>query len=91
MADAEPVALTVSEAGRALAALGMVCKLATEQIPTAPAESAGIVTDAADAIVGIGAQLRTTTGNEALSVGGRTLVYSRTVLLRAIDALSSGR
>ncbi|MEU2610648.1 hypothetical protein ABZ570_03540 [Micromonospora sp. NPDC007271] len=91
MAEAEPMALTVPDAGRVLAALGMVCKLATEQIGQAPADATGVLTDAADAIVGIGAQLRTSTSDQPVTVGGRTLVYSRTVLIRTIEALDSGR
>ncbi|MFE9651828.1 hypothetical protein [Micromonospora sp. NPDC006431] len=91
MTEAEPMALTVPDAGRVLAALGMVCKLATEQIGEAPADAAGVLTDAADAIVGISAQLRTNTSKQPVTVGGTTLVYSRTVLVRAIDALGSGQ
>ncbi|MFG2058535.1 hypothetical protein ACGFI9_31375 [Micromonospora sp. NPDC048930] len=92
MTEAEPMTLTVPDAGRVLAALGMACKLATEQIGQATADAAGVLTDAADAIVGIGAQLRTnTSGDQPVTIGGRTLVYSRTVLIRAIEALDRGR
>jgi hypothetical protein len=90
MADAEPVTITVPDAGRVVAALGMVCKLATEQIGKDPAEAAGVLTDAADAIVGIGAEIRTNEDNEPVTIGGPTLVYSRTVLTRAIERLTTG-
>jgi len=90
MAEAEPVTITVPDAGRVLAALGMVCKLATGRIGKDPADAAGVLTDAADAIVGLGAELRTNEDNEPVTISGRTLVYSRTVLTRAIEGLMAG-
>ncbi|MFC6019974.1 hypothetical protein ACFP2T_27735 [Plantactinospora solaniradicis] len=90
MAEAEPVTITVADAGRMTAALGMVCKLATEQIGKDPGGAAGVLTDAADAIVGISAQIRANDGGGPLSIGGRTLVYSRTVLTGAIEQLTTG-
>jgi hypothetical protein len=90
MAEAEPVTITVPDAGRVLAALGMVCKLATERIGKDPADAAGVLTDAADAVVGIGAEIRTTEHNEPVTISGRTLVYSRTVLTRTIEGLTTG-
>ncbi|MDG4834205.1 hypothetical protein O7627_33615 [Solwaraspora sp. WMMD1047] len=89
MAEAEPVTITVQDAGRVVAALGMVCKLATGRIGNDPADAAGVLTDAADAIVGIGAELRTNEDNEPVTISGRTLVYSRTVLTRAIEGLTA--
>jgi hypothetical protein len=68
----------------------MVSKLATEHIGKDPADASGVLTDAADAIVGIGAQLRTNGSDQPVIVGGRTLVYSRTVLTRAIESLRDG-
>ncbi len=90
MAEAEPVTITVPDAGRVIAALGMVCKLATEQIEKDPADAAGLLTDAADAIVGIGAEIRTSKHDEPVTINGRTLVYSRSVLTRAIGRLTNG-
>lgn len=68
MAEAEPVTITVPDAGRVLAALGMVCKLATEEIEKDPADAAGLLTDAADAIVGIGAEIRTSNRDEPVTI-----------------------
>ncbi|MFI6162976.1 hypothetical protein ACIA59_23875 [Micromonospora haikouensis] len=90
MAEAEPVTITVPDAGRVIAALGMVCKLATGQIEKDPADAAGLLTDAADAIVGIGAEIRTSKRDEPVTINGRTLVYSRSVLTRAIGRLTTG-
>ncbi|MFB6396502.1 hypothetical protein [Polymorphospora lycopeni] len=90
MAEADPVTITVPDAGRVIAALGMVCKLATEQINKDSADAAGVLTDAADAIVGIGAQVRTNQDYEPVTIAGRTLVYSRTVLTHAVDRLTTG-
>ncbi|WP_432898236.1 hypothetical protein ACQP1S_21130 [Micromonospora matsumotoense] len=90
MAEAEPVTITVPEAGRVIAALGMVCQLATDQIEEDPADAAGLLTDAADAIVGIGAEIRTSTREEPVTINGRALVYSRAVLTRAIGRLTTG-
>src|SRR5262249_44624448 len=57
---AEPVTLVVADAGRVIAALGMTMKLATEalQKPTGDADALGVATDCADAVVGIGAAIR---------------------------------
>ncbi len=67
-----------------------MCKLATGRIGNDPADAAGVLTDAADAIVGIGAELRTNEDNEPLTISARTLVYSRRVLTRAIEGLMAG-
>ncbi|MEH0933155.1 hypothetical protein [Micromonospora sp. CPCC 205558] len=75
IAEAEPVTITLPEVERLVAALGMACKLATERIGEDPA-------DAADAIVGIGADVRTNENSKPVAISGRTLVYSRTVLTR---------
>ena len=90
MAEAEPATITVPDAGRVIAALGMVCKLATEQIEKDPADAAGLLTDATDATVGIGAEIRTSKGDEPVTISGRRLVYSRSVLTRAIGRLTTG-
>jgi hypothetical protein len=88
--ETAPMTITVQDAGRVLAALGMVCMLATGQVDKAPEDAAGTLTDASDAIVGLGAALRSNDGDEPISVCGRTLVYSRTVLTRAIGGSAQG-
>ncbi|WP_410814998.1 hypothetical protein [Micromonospora sp. 067-2] len=90
IAQAEPVTITVPDAGRVVAALGMVCKLATDEVDKDPADAAGILTDAADAIVGLGALLKSNGDALPMTIGGRTLVYSRTVLTRAVERLTTG-
>ncbi len=87
----EPVVLDITDTGRVIAALGMTMKLATEalQTPTGHADALGVATDCADAVVGIGAAIRST-DDEDIEIGGATLVYARNVLQRAVQLIHDG-
>lgn len=92
VATTEPVTLSIADAGRVIAALGMTMKLATDAWaqPLGPAEALGVATDTADAVVGIGAALRNAHPGTAVQVGGSTLVYARKVLQRTIELIRNG-
>jgi hypothetical protein len=86
---AEPVTLSIADAGRVIAAVGMTMKLATDALsqPPGAAEALGVATDSADAVVGIGVAIRNTHPGAAVQVGGPTLVYARKVLQRTIELI----
>jgi hypothetical protein len=88
----EPVTLSIADAGRVIAALGMTMKLATDAVaqPPGPAEALGVATDSADAVVGIGVAIRNTHPGAAVQVSGPTLVYARKVLQRTIELIRDG-
>ncbi|MFG1676585.1 hypothetical protein [Micromonospora sp. NPDC049282] len=89
--QAEPVTIAVPNAGHLLAAIGVARKLATERTRTDPTDAAGIRTGAADAVAGLGAQLAArTSADEPVIVSGPTPVFSRSVLTRVIDRLTTG-
>jgi len=89
---AEPVTLDIADIGRVIAALGMTMKLATDALekPGGRADAFGVATDCADAVVGIGAAIRNTDGDDEVEIGGPTLVYTRKVLQRAIELIRDG-
>jgi hypothetical protein len=92
VATIEPVTLNVADLGRVIAAVGMTMKLATDVVESKPrrADALGVATDCADAIVGIGAALRRADGATRVQIAGPTLVYTRKVLLRAIEQIRDG-
>ncbi len=87
---AEPVIIKITDAGRVIAALGMAVKLAAEHIEGHQAEAAGIATDGADALVGLGVAMSTASGIGEFRFGGQHLVWTRKVLMRTIDLISNG-
>jgi hypothetical protein len=90
-AQAEPVSLGVTQAGRVIAALGMTVKLAAGHAGETQADSLGIITDAADAIVCLGAELGASGPSGHADLGGHELVLARSVLVRSMDLLRAGR
>jgi hypothetical protein len=89
VAATEPVTLTVADLGRVIAAVGMTMKLATDAMESEShrVQALGMATDCADAIVGTGAALRTVPGVTRVELAGPTLVYTRKVLLQAIEQI----
>lgn len=87
---AEPVIIKITDAGRVIAALGMTVKLAAEHIEGHQAEAAGIATDGADALVGLGVAMSTASGAGEFRFGGQHLVWTRKVLIRTIELISNG-
>lgn len=85
--DAEPVTLDAAEAGHVIAALGMAVKLAAGHLEETPTASLGLITDAADAIVRLGAQLRAITALGKVEFGGHELVLARGILAGIIEHL----
>jgi hypothetical protein len=85
----EPLTLTIAETARVLAAIGMTLKLATEHADQTKANSMAVLTDGADAIVNIGAAMSADTDH--IEIGGRTLVWIRSILVAAIDLLRDGQ
>jgi hypothetical protein len=85
--DAEPVTLEAVEAGHVIAALGMAVKLAVEHVEENWTASLGLITHAVDAIVRLGAQLRTITPLGQVEFGGHELVLARGILVGAIKRL----
>jgi hypothetical protein len=90
-AQAEPVALGVTQAGHVIAALGMAVKLAAGHAGETQADSLAVITDAADAIVRLGAELRSSGPSGQVDFGGHELVQARSVLVRSVDLLREGR
>jgi hypothetical protein len=84
------VTLTVFEAARVTAALGMVLKLAADHAETNQAEALGIIHDGADAIVGISTAVTAAQPAHQLNVGGQDLVWARKVLNHAISLIDTG-
>ncbi len=70
----------------------MTMKLATDAMESDPrrVEALGVATDCADAVVGIGAALRRADGTTRVQIAGPTLVYTRKVLLQAIEHIRDG-
>lgn len=68
----------------------MAVKLATEHIESHRADAAGIATDSADALVGLGVAMSTAKGTSGVRFGGQHLVWTRKVLLRIIELISDG-
>jgi hypothetical protein len=89
--EIEPVGLTIAETARVLAATGMALKLAAGHVELTMAESMTILTDGADFIVGIGAAMSAVDGSGQVELGGQILVWIRSILVRTIDLLRSGR
>ena len=89
VATIEPVTVNVADLGRIIAAVGMTVKLTTDAMESklGRADALGVATDCADAIVGIGAALRRADGATHVQLAGPTLVYTRKVLLRAIEQI----
>lgn len=89
---AESINLSSAEAGRVVAALGMVMKIATNRVedPQSRADALGISTDGADAIVGVGVALRGAGPGQNVTVSGSAAMYTRKVLGRMIDLLTNG-
>ncbi|MGX7670391.1 hypothetical protein [Plantactinospora sp. DSM 117369] len=87
--ETEPMRLLTKHVGDVVSALGMVVKLATDHIETAPADTLGILTDTADAIAGLGAALREGEDASWASVDGPTVAYSRIGLERAIELIDN--
>jgi len=92
VATTEPVTLNVADLGRIIAAAGMTMKLATDAMESKPrrADALGVATDCADAVVGIGAALRRAASATRVQIDGPTLVYTRKVLLQAIEQIRDG-
>ncbi len=92
VATTEPVTLNVADVGRIIAAVGMSMKLATDAMESASrrTEALGVATDCADAVVGIGAAVRRAAGATRVQITGSTLVYTRKVLLQAIEQIRDG-
>jgi hypothetical protein len=88
--DAEPVHIGIADAGRVAAGVGMSLKLAAEHAETNRTEALGIITDAADAVVGLGVAINAAGTSDSVAVGGRTLVYVRGVLVSTIGHLRDG-
>lgn len=90
-----PVQLSMAEAGRLLASLGMVAKLATEALDADDttvvdrSSALGVATDCADAVVGMGAAFATTAGLDVVEIGGQGVTFARKVLQQAIDLLGN--
>lgn len=89
--DAEPVTLGAAEAGHVIAALGMAVRLAVEHVEETRTASLGLITDAADAIVRLGAHLRTVSPPGQIEFGGHELVLARSILVDTIERLRAGR
>jgi len=89
VATTEPVTLNVADLGRVIAAVGMTMKLATDAMESESqrVQALGVATDCADAIVGIGAALRPAHTATRVELAGPTLVYTRKVLLQAIEQI----
>jgi hypothetical protein len=85
--EVEPVTLEAAEAGHVVAALGMAVKLAVEHVEETRMASLGLITDAADAIVRLGAQLRTIAPLGQVEFGGHELVLARSILVGTIERL----
>jgi hypothetical protein len=92
MHAAEPMSIACADVGGVIAALGMIMKLVTDALDrnVARADSMGIATDCADAVVGLGVAVNHADPGGPVQVDGRTLVYSRRVLQRAIRMLRDG-
>jgi len=91
VADTEPVAIAVGDAGRVVAALGMAVKLAGAHVDRTRADAVGVAADGADALVGIGVAIGVAGGSARVEIGGRTLVWTRAVLVRAVELIRDGR
>jgi hypothetical protein len=91
VSEIEPVGLTIAETARVLAATGMALKLAAGHVELTMAESMAMLTDGADFIVGIGAAMSAADGSGQVELGGQILVWIRSILVRTIDLLRSGR
>jgi len=89
--DPEPVAVDVANLGRVVAALGMALKLAVDHAGKTEADAFGIATDCADALVGLGAQLRAADGARQVTVRGPALAYTRRVLVATVEHVRDGR
>jgi hypothetical protein len=88
--SADPVIIKSADAGRVVAALGMVIKLAAGHIEDHQADAAGIATDGSDALVGFGVAMSAAKSGGEIRVGGQHLVWTRKVLLRTIELISDG-
>lgn len=86
---AAPVVIGAADVGAVVAALGMSLKLAAQELEHEVqfADALGVTTDAADAIVGLGAALRGAPDRDKIAIGGPSLVYARKVLWLTIDHL----
>jgi hypothetical protein len=87
---AEPISIKITDTGRVVAALGMAVKLAAEHIEGHQADAAGITTDGADALVGLGMAMSAAGDVGEFQFGGQHLVWTRKVLLRTIELISNG-
>lgn len=83
----EPVTIDIATAGHLIASLGMVLKIAAEHIDQTQADSIGIITDGADALVSLGAAIRATEGASQLDFGGQALTWTRRILVHATELL----
>jgi hypothetical protein len=86
---AAPVVISAADVGAVVAALGMSLKLAAQELEQEAqfADALGVTTDAADAVVGLGAALRGAVDRDKVSIGGPSLVYARKVLWLTIEHL----
>lgn len=80
--SAAPIEVSATELGAVVAALGMAVKLAAEALedPTQSVSALGLITDAADAFVGLGVVLRGAVDHDKAIIEGPALVYARSVL-----------
>jgi hypothetical protein len=69
------------------AGVGMVLKLAAGHAEKDSTVALGIITDVADAVVGLGVAIHAAAPSGPVEIGGRTLVYVRGVLVSTIDRL----
>lgn len=86
---AAPVTIGAADLGGVAAALGMALKLAAQELEQKAqfASALGVTTDAADAIVGLGAALRDAGDHDQVTVSGSSVVYARKVLWLTIEHL----
>lgn len=75
----------VADVGRIVAAIGMVIKLATEHAVSHQTDALGILTDSADALVGLGVAISTAKGADEFQFGGERLVWTRKIINRTVE------
>jgi hypothetical protein len=95
VAEVAPVLLTVTDAGRVTAALGMAAKLAVDALDAAPdpaarSDALGVATDCADAVVGVGVAIQDLAEDSTVQIAAPAVVHTRKVLQRTLDALAEG-
>ena len=89
VSTADPVTISATDLGAVMAALGMALKLAAQAFEDSSqfVTALGITTDAADAIVGLGAALRETDNQDKVMLDGWSVIHARSVLQSTLEHL----